>query len=50
MFFDEDIVVELKGGQRIPVKACITTDNTLDPISEEMMDTESQGITLAFRR
>lgn len=50
MFFDEDIVVELKRGQRIPVKACVTTDNTLDPMSEEMIDTESQGITLAFRR
>ena len=49
-FYDEDIVVELKGGQRVAVKACVTTDNTVSPISEEMMDTETQSISVCFRR
>ena len=49
-FYDEDIVVELKGGQRVTVKACVSTDNTVSPISEEMMDTETQSISVCFRR
>lgn len=32
------------------MKACITTDNTIDPMSEDMMDTQEQGISLSFRR
>ena len=39
-FYDEEIVVEMKGGQRVTVKACVSTDNTVSPIAEEMMDTE----------
>lgn len=49
-FYDEDIVVELKGGQRVTVKACVSTDNTVSPIAEEMMDTEKQSISVCFRR
>lgn len=48
-FYDENVVVELKGGERVTVKACVTTDNTVDPLSDDMVDTESQGITLTFR-
>lgn len=49
-FYDEDIVVELKGGELVTVKACVTTDGTLDPMSDEMMDTQEQGISLTFKR
>lgn len=49
-FYDEDVVVEMKRGEKTTVKACVMTDNTLDPMSDEMLDTEQKGINLTFRR
>ena len=38
--YDEKVVIELKDGSRLPIDVIVFTDNTSDPINEEMLDSE----------
>lgn len=49
-FYEEDAIVELKGGQKQTVKVLVMTDNTADPTVEEMLDTDEESIAVTFRK
>jgi len=49
-FYDEELVVTTKGGQRQTVKAFVAIDNTADAIADEMLDTEEEQIAISFNR
>ena len=49
-FYEEEIVVETKGGHQQTVKALVGADNTIDPVSDEMLDTDQQLIQLTFKQ
>lgn len=44
--YDEKVVIELKDGSRIPVLAMVCTDNTAEPLNEEMFDSDREDIAI----
>ena len=45
--YDEKVVIELKdNGGRLPISVIVFTDNTSDPINEEMLDSEMDEISI----
>ncbi len=50
-FFNETVMVGLKGSA-LPqtVKAFVATDNTADPLSDEMLETECDAISVVIRK
>ena len=44
--YDEKVVIELKDGSRLPIGVIVFTDNTSDPINEEMIDSEMEEISI----
>ena len=44
--YDEKVVIELKDGSRLPIDVIVFTDNTSDPINEEMLDSEMDEISI----
>ena len=44
--YDEKVVIELKDGGRLPIDVIVFTDNTSDPINEEMLDSEMEEISI----
>lgn len=47
-FYEEDAIVELKGGEKQTVKVLVATDNTADPMADEMLDTTDESIAVTF--
>lgn len=50
VFYDEQIVVECKDGRKQTLQACVMTDNTGDPLSEELVDSEREDLNIVARR
>ena len=44
--YDEKVVIELKDGSRLPIGVIVFTDNTSEPINEEMIDSEIEEISI----
>ena len=50
MFFDEEMVIDTKDGKKQTVNCVVMDDITQEPLDENMLDTESTGISITFRR
>lgn len=49
-FYNETITVGIKGALPQSVKAFIATDNTAEPLSDEMLETECDAISVVIRK
>lgn len=49
-FYNDEIVVETKGGERQTVRAFLATDNTADTLDENMMESNQEAIQITFPR
>lgn len=47
--FDECVSIEPRNGMKTSRRCCIFLDNTSDPLSEDMSETNREDIILAFR-
>lgn len=49
VFYDETILVECKDGKKQTLMACVMTDNTGDPLSEDMVDSTREDLNIVSR-
>lgn len=49
VMYDEEVVIELEDGTRLPVEAMVCTDNTAEPLSEEMVDSSREDIAILLK-